>query len=42
MGSLSCEVVLFMLGLAAGDLGDDDVASWLRSRMVASAKGEPG
>ena len=36
------EVVTAMLALAAGELGEEELASWLRSRMVETAAGESG
>ena len=36
------EVVTAMLALAAGELGEEELASWLRSRMVETAAGEAG
>lgn len=35
------EVVTVMVALAAGELGEEELASWLRSRMVERAVGEP-
>ena len=34
------EVVTVMLALAAGELSEDDLADWLRPRMVERAKGQ--
>lgn len=36
------EVVTVMLALAAGELDEDGLADWLRSRMVDAARGESG
>ena len=36
------KVVTAMLALAAGELGEEELASWLRSRMVAAPAGESG
>ena len=36
------KVVTAMLALAAGELGEEELASWLRSRMVETAGGESG
>lgn len=36
------EVVAVMLALAAGELGADGLAEWLRSRMVKAEAGESG
>jgi death-on-curing protein len=36
------EVVTAMLALAAGELGEEQLASWLRSRMIETAAGEAG
>ncbi len=36
------EVVSAMLALAAGELEEEGLASWLRSRMVGAAGGESG
>ena len=36
------EVVTVMLALAAGEAGEEELASWLRSRMVETAAGEAG
>jgi death-on-curing protein len=36
------EVVTAMLGLAAGELSEDELAAWLRSRMVSASCEEPG
>jgi death on curing protein len=36
------EVVTAMLGLAAGELDEDELAAWLRSRMVSVSCEEPG
>ena len=36
------EVVTAMLALAAGELGEEELASWLRSRMVEAADGSSG
>jgi len=36
------EVVTIMLALAAGELSEDELADWLRPRMVERAKGQSG
>lgn len=36
------EVVTVMVALAAGELGEEELAAWLRSRMVETAAGESG
>jgi death-on-curing protein len=36
------EVVTVMLALADGELSEDELADWLRSRMLDRAKGQPG
>jgi len=36
------EVVTVMLALAAGELSEDELADWLRPRMVERAKGQSG
>jgi death-on-curing protein len=36
------EVLTAMLGLAAGELDEDELAAWLRSRMVSVSCEEPG
>jgi death-on-curing protein len=36
------EVVSFMLALAAGALTEEELADWLRSRIVANPRGASG
>ena len=36
------EVVTIMLALAAGELGEEQLASWVRSRLVEAGVGESG
>ena len=40
--ALETEVVTIMLDLAAGVLTEEQLAEWLRSRMLASANGTSG
>jgi death-on-curing protein len=36
------EVVTIMLGLSAGEIDEEDLAAWLRSRLRRVTAGEPG